>query len=809
MEALGAALGRSSSGLFESLLPPASLHRTPFLPPSHPLPFPNASENLSKLSKPLLLRCSAGPARAPPHGNPSVWRRRDPPGQETSGSDAEGHHRRAPPRRPRPPQQIVSREIWTPSGVVKVTPKPDFQRSRSRRPPSNSPRSAPPERKVDPGAWRLYQVKVPLDVDPGKDDISVHSFLREEVARRLLCKAERLQGDVISIVRKSFDARKKEKPVFVYIVDVSAAAVTAAHSKAPHNLKKLKMKPGLFERAPADSEQTTKGLEYDVLSNEVGEGSLELDGYDDTSDGALPVRLTGRTAPRYVGPRKDRDELEAEEEVERREESEESASSSRGDATSGGSIQKEKAIVVGSGPAGLFAALALAEAGIKVTVVERGQPVERRGRDIGALMVRRSLNADSNYCYGEGGAGTWSDGKLTTRIGKNSEEVREVLRKLVQFGGPERILVDGKPHLGTDRLVRMLRAFREHLEGLGVEMRFGEIVDDLVIQSGQVTGALVRNLSTGASEVMSADSVVLGVGHSARDVYTMLEGHEVHMAQKDFAAGFRIEHPQALIDRIQYREWADSVDRGRGKVPVADYTLAAQERGDNRSCFSFCMCPGGQVVPTSTNADELCVNGMSFSRRASQWANAALVVPVSAPDFVEFGGDSPLAGVAFQRAMERRAAAMGGGNFVAPVQRAADFLDGVLSADPLPSSSYRLGVRSARLDELYPDVVTASLRQALLAFDKMMPGFVSPDALLHGVETRTSAPVRIERDPATLQSVSHPGLYPIGEGAGYAGGIVSSAVDGMRVGNAIVRTMRGEGAESSEAKESEFEAALV
>eukprot|EP00897_Mesotaenium_endlicherianum_P007845 jgi/Mesen1/7089/ME000369S06416 len=409
-----------------------------------------------------------------------------------------------------------------------------------------------------------------------------------------------------------------------------------------------------------------------------------------------------------------------------------------------------RTVVVGSGPAGLFAALVLAEAGEQVVIIERGQPVETRGRDIGALVVRRHLDPNSNFCYGEGGAGTWSDGKLTTRIGKNGQEVQSVLAALVRFGAPERILVDGKPHLGTDRLVHILRSFRRHLEDLGVEILFGTSLEDLVLTGGRVTG--VR-------------------------VYEMLHyRHGVSMSPKGCAVGFRVEHPQELINTIQV-----DVHSASDSVALPDQRVG---------CYSFCMCPGGQVVPTSTSEWELCVNGMSFSKRASKWANAALVATCGEREYAPFVAEwGPLAGVAFQRAVEREAALMGGGRFVAPVQRVTDFLEGQLSLEPLPSSSYRLGVKSARLDELYPSHVTQALRQALVRFDRQLPGFVCDSGLLHGAETRTSSPVRIERDRGTFESVSTVGLYPIGEGAGYAGGIVSAAVDGMRAGLAIVQQM--------------------
>ncbi|CBI15586.3 unnamed protein product, partial [Vitis vinifera] len=465
--------------------------------------------------------------------------------------------------------------------------------------------------------------------------------------------------------------------------------------------------------------------------------------------------------------------------------------------------RRPKVAVVGSGPSGLFACLVLAELGVDVTIIERGQAVEQRGRDIGALMVRRILQLESNFCFGEGGAGTWSDGKLVTRIGRNSGSVLAVMKTLVHFGAPESILVDGKPHLGTDRLIPLLRNFRQHLESLGVTIRFGTKVDDLVVEDANVVGVEVsdsREKSEHNSQKLRYDAVVLAVGHSARDAYQMLLSHNMDLVPKDFAVGLRIEHPQELINSIQYSSLAAEVHKGRGKVPVADYKVVKYLQGEDgdtsfdsgatsRSCYSFCMCPGGQVVLTSTNPSEICINGMSFSRRASRWANAALVATVSSKDFGALNCDGPLAGVEFQREFERRAAMMGGGNFVVPVQTVTDFMENKLSVTSVPPSSYRLGVKAANLHELFPLHITKALQHSISMFDEELPGFISKDALLHGVETRTSSPIQIPRNSDTYESTSLRGLYPIGEGAGYAGGIVSAAVDGMYAGFAVAKSL--------------------
>lgn len=373
--------------------------------------------------------------------------------------------------------------------------------------------------------------------------------------------------------------------------------------------------------------------------------------------------------------------------------------------------------------------------------------------------------------------------------------MKTVLATLVKFGAPPTILMDGKPHIGTDKLIHILRKVRSYLQSLGVQIRFGTKMVDFLVRGNRISGVKVRNsnrsLGSDCEEVIS-DAVVLAVGHSARDVYCKLLEHGIHLSRKDFAVGFRVEHPQDLINEIQYNKWALEVQRGIGKIPVADYKIATRIENDNSvqqklpGCYSFCMCPGGQVVPTSTNPAELCINGMSFSKRSSKWANAALVMTVSPCDLDPFVAEyGPLAGVAFQKLLEKEAAIMGGGDMVAPVQTVPDFLNNHLSGGVLPSSSYRLGVKEAALHTLFSEHRTEMFKQALVNFDKQIPGFIDSRALLHAVETRTSSPVRIDRDMETFECISAPGLYPIGEGAGYAGGIVSAAVDGLNAGLAL------------------------
>ncbi|GHP09658.1 hypothetical protein PPROV_000839300 [Pycnococcus provasolii] len=556
--------------------------------------------------------------------------------------------------------------------------------------------------------WRIFDVKVDPDADPGKDYHGSSEPLMHALQKRLKAKKPLAHADV-TVVRKSMDARRKENASFVYVVDVRTDALKAC------GVNVSRLRPGPRQQPLREETATPTSHRRDH------------------AEAPIPFRV----------------------------------------------------VVVGAGPAGLFAALELAEAGASVRLLERGKGVEKRGASIGALFARRVLDNESNLCYGEGGAGTWSDGKLTTRIGRNAAPVRKVLDALVRFGAPERILTSGAPHLGTDNLVRLLRAFRAHLQSLGCSVEFDTKVDSLVVEGGRCTGVRLHN-----GDVMEADAVVLAPGHSARALYEGLAACGVELRPKPFAMGFRVEHPQDVVDRAQYGEQlAMQVDRGRGKVPVASYSLAAKvadSSGIDRSVYSFCMCPGGQVVPTSVREDELCVNGMSFSRRGSPWANSALVCEVTPEDWAPFEGKhGALAGVALQKDAERRAAALGGGNMVAPAQRLVDFVAGKGPSDTLPRTSYRLGVKAADMADIYPAPLTAALRAAATQFAKHLDGFLCEEAVLIGAETRTSAPVWIERDRTTLMSVVD-GLFPCGEGAGHAGGIVSAAVDGVNAGAAAM-----------------------
>jgi uncharacterized protein len=434
------------------------------------------------------------------------------------------------------------------------------------------------------------------------------------------------------------------------------------------------------------------------------------------------------------------------------------------------SIPCPRVVIVGSGPAGTWAALRLAEAGVPSTILERGKPVQPRRRDI-ACAQRGQLDTESNYCFGEGGAGTYSDGKLYTRA-KDRAAVERVLADLVRFGAPTEITVDSRPHVGSNRLPKVLSALRAFLESRGVDYRFSSAFAGIVARDGRVCG-----VRTSAGDELPADVVILASGHSARDVYRWAAGAGIALERKGSAVGVRMEHPQSVIDRMQYGRAARDP-----RLPAAFYEVRATAH--DRGVYSFCMCPGGFIVPAATELDGLVVNGMSLSRRDSPHANAAMVVAVDAVDYGE-ASLGPLAGIDFQHRIEAAAFKAGGGVLRAPAQRLTDFLAKKASTR-LPKTSYHPGVVAGCIDEIFPTFVTQALRDGLEVITRRMRGFLHEDAVLIAAETRTSAPVRIVRDRATMQSPTLAGLYPAGEGAGYAGGIVSSAIDGARVAEAIL-----------------------
>jgi uncharacterized FAD-dependent dehydrogenase len=439
-----------------------------------------------------------------------------------------------------------------------------------------------------------------------------------------------------------------------------------------------------------------------------------------------------------------------------------------------------RAIVVGDGPAGLFCAYELARACVRSIVLDRGKRVQPRRHDLKGLQRKGTVNPDSNYCFGEGGAGTYSDGKLYTRAHKRGD-VRDVIETLALHGAPEAILVDARPHIGSNKLPKVITAMRERLEASGVEFRFESKVVDLEIR-GVGGDRRVSGVRLASGEILEADHVVLATGHSARDVFHLLLERGVRLEAKAFALGVRIEHPQPLIDRIQYGR-----DFGHPKLPAAYYRLAHEVEG--RGVFSFCMCPGGWIVPASTEPDGLVVNGMSLSRRDSPFANSGLVVGVEPSDWQAAGFSGVLGGVDLQRAIEVRAMHAGGDDLAAPATRVSDFLAGRASST-VPETSYLPGLVAADVADVLDGagvVFSKKLREALRAFDRRMHGYATEEAVLVATESRTSAPVRVPRDRESLEALDLAGLYPAGEGAGYAGGIVSAAMDGMRIGRAIAR----------------------
>ena len=432
-------------------------------------------------------------------------------------------------------------------------------------------------------------------------------------------------------------------------------------------------------------------------------------------------------------------------------------------------------IIVGAGPAGLFAALRLLELGLKPVIIERGKKVEERKFDIADINKKRIIDPDSNYCFGEGGAGTYSDGKLYTRSTKRGD-VKSILYQLTEHGATEDILVDAHPHIGTDKLPEIISRIRNTILSNGGEIHFGQRVTDIIIQDNKARGVV-----TSAENKFEGEAVILATGHSSRDIYNVLLKNKILIEPKPFAVGVRIEHPQQLIDSIQYH----STERNP-YLPAATYNLACQ--AGNKGVFSFCMCPGGTIVTASTQPQELVLNGMSNSQRNQPFANSGMVVTVDEIDFMKDENADPLSGIKFQEQIEKNAFIAGGSNLAAPAQRMIDFTENKISGNLNPTS-YFPGIVCAPLHELLPEFITTRLQEAFKVFGKKMKGYLTNEATLLGVETRTSSPVRIPRDPDTLEHKGLANFYPCGEGSGYAGGIVSSAIDGQRCAESVAKKL--------------------
>jgi len=435
---------------------------------------------------------------------------------------------------------------------------------------------------------------------------------------------------------------------------------------------------------------------------------------------------------------------------------------------------KKRVIIIGAGPAGLFAALQLIEKGIKPIILERGKDVKSRRRDLAVLNKEGIINPESNYCFGEGGAGTYSDGKLYTRSTKRGD-VNRILNLLVQFGADEKILYEAHPHIGTNKLPQIIAAIRKQIIDSGGEFLFEKKVIDFKTADG-----IIKKVITADGATIEGDAVILATGHSARDIFLMLHEKKIKIEVKPFALGVRVEHPQSLIDAVQYH----CLVRDEF-LPPSSYSLVQQVEG--KGVFSFCMCPGGIIAPAATNSNELVVNGWSPSKRNNPFANSGIVVSVEEQDVLAYKKHGPLSTMYFQQEVEQKAFIAGGGKFVAPAQRLIDFCENKLSSS-LPQCSYLPGINSALLKDVLPPFINERLRIAFKEFGKKMRGYFTNDAVIVATESRTSSPVRIPRNAENLQHPQIQNLYPCGEGAGYAGGIVSAAIDGERVALSIVET---------------------
>lgn len=426
-----------------------------------------------------------------------------------------------------------------------------------------------------------------------------------------------------------------------------------------------------------------------------------------------------------------------------------------------------RVVIIGAGPAGLFAALQLIQCGIKPIIIERGKDVQARRRDLAAIHKEHIVNPNSNYCFGEGGAGTYSDGKLYTRSTKRGD-VKNVLETLVQFGADENILVEAHPHIGTNKLPKIIASMREQIIASGGEVHFNSLWTDITIDNGKV-----KSITTADGKMVVAEAFIMATGHSARDVFKLLHGKQITIEFKPFALGVRAEHPQTLVDAVQYH-----CDIRPDYLPPAAYNLVHQV-GD-RGVYSFCMCPGGIIAPCATEQNEVVTNGWSPSKRNNPWANSGIVVPVSWEDLKDYHHHGPLAGMYFQQAVEQSCWQAAGSTQAAPAQRLVDFVNNKVSAS-LPDCSYQPGIVSANLNEILPPFIAKNLCEGFKAFGKKMKGYFTNEAVLVAPESRTSSPVRVPRHKDLLCHTELANFYPCAEGAGYAGGIVSAAIDGEKI----------------------------